>query len=109
MALAAASDAHMCTHSVRFNLDSYSIGVDCHASRCMANSPHLFEDLKLIKMGMVQGIKQGLDIKGVGTFKFKIDDDIGKTHKIKITNSLFPLHTAFATTCEAMQASIHRR
>ncbi len=83
----------MCAHSVRFGTDSYSICVDCHASCCMANSPNLFEDLKLIKMGAVQGIKQGLDIKGVWTFKFKIDDNIGKTHKIKIPNSLFPLHT----------------
>ncbi|KAL3822937.1 hypothetical protein ACHAXA_011652 [Cyclostephanos tholiformis] len=74
---------------VRFDSDSYSIGVDCHASRCMANSPHLFEDLKLIKMGAVEGIKQGLEIKGIGTFKFKIEDDDGRTHEVKIKNSLY--------------------
>ncbi len=28
-----------------FDSDSFSIGVDNHASRCMANAPHLFEDL----------------------------------------------------------------
>ncbi len=55
----------------------------------MANSPHFFEDLKLTKMGEVEGIKQGFDIKGIGTFKFKIEDDNGKTHEIKIPNSLF--------------------
>ena len=74
---------------VRFDSDSYPIGVDCHASRCMANSPHLFEDLKLIKMGAVEGIKQGLEIKGIGTFKFKIEDDDGRTHEVKIKNSLY--------------------
>ena len=58
--------------TVQFDLDSFSIGVNCHASRCMANSPHLFKDLKLTKLGEVEGIKQGLDIKGMGTFKFKI-------------------------------------
>jgi hypothetical protein len=47
----------------------------------MANSPHLFEDLMLTKMGEVEGIKQGLDIKGVGTFKFKIKDDNNKPTK----------------------------
>jgi hypothetical protein len=52
--------------------------VDCHTSCCMANSPHLFEDLKLIKMGAVEGIKQGLEIEGVGIFKFKIEDDDDK-------------------------------
>jgi hypothetical protein len=55
----------------------------------MANFPHLFEDLKLTKMGEVEGIKQGLDIRGVGTFKFKIEGDNGKTHKIKVPNTLY--------------------
>ena len=89
MAFAAASNARMCTHSIQFDSDSYPIGVDCHASRCMANSPHLFEDLKLVKMGAVEDIKQGLDIKGVGTFKLKIDDNNGRMHEIKIPNSLY--------------------
>jgi hypothetical protein len=55
----------------------------------MANAPHLFEDLKLTKMGGVEGTKQGLVIRGIGTFKFKIKDNNGKTHKIKVSNTLF--------------------
>jgi hypothetical protein len=55
----------------------------------MVNAPHLFEDLKLEEVGEVEGIKVGLDIKGTGTFKFKNKDDYGKTHKIKIPNSLY--------------------
>jgi hypothetical protein len=54
----------------------------------MANTSHLFEDPKLKAVGEVEGIKQGLDIKGRETFKFKLEDDNGKTHKIKIPNSL---------------------
>ncbi len=57
--------------------------------RCTVNAPHLFEDLKLGDVGEVEGIKLGLDIKGTGTFKFKIKDDNGMTHKIKIPNSLY--------------------
>jgi hypothetical protein len=34
--------------AVRFDSDSFPIGIDNHASRCMANAPHLFEDLHLI-------------------------------------------------------------
>ncbi len=34
---------------VRFDSDSYPIGVDSHALRCMANKPHLFKDLRLNK------------------------------------------------------------
>ncbi len=55
----------------------------------MANTPNLFEDLKLEAVGEVEGIKQGLDIKGIGTFKFKLEDDNCKMHEIKILNSLF--------------------
>jgi hypothetical protein len=77
------------TRTVRFDSDSYPIGIDTHASRCMVNAPHLFEDLTLGDVGEVEGIKSGLDIKGAGTFKFKIKDDNGMTHKIKIPNSLY--------------------
>ncbi len=49
----------------------------------------LSEDLKLGDMREVEGIKSGLDIKGMGTFKFKIKDDNSMTHKIEIPNSLY--------------------
>jgi hypothetical protein len=55
----------------------------------MVNASHLFEDLKLGDVGEVEGIKSGLDIKGTGTFKFKIKDDNGMTHEIGIPNSLY--------------------
>ncbi len=75
---------------VHFDLDSYPIGVDNHASRCMANAPHLFEDLHLNKdEGQVDGINSGLDIAGWEKFKFSITDNDGKSHAIKIPNSLY--------------------
>ncbi len=55
----------------------------------MVNALHLFKDLKLGEVGEVEGIKSGLDIKGMGTFKFKLKEDNGMTHKIKIPNSLY--------------------
>ncbi len=56
----------------------------------MANAPHLFEDLHLINnAGEVNGIGDGLAIKGKGTFKFSIEDDNEKIHTIKIPNSLY--------------------
>jgi hypothetical protein len=76
------------TRTVCFDSNSYPIGID-HALCCMANAPHLFENLKLGDVGEVEGIKSGLDIKGIGTFKYKIKDDNGMTHKIKIPNSLY--------------------
>jgi hypothetical protein len=76
------------TRAICFDSNSYPIGIDTHASRCMIHVPHLFKDLKLKEVGEVEGIKSGLDIKGMGTFKFKIKDDNGMMHKIKIPNSL---------------------
>jgi hypothetical protein len=45
------------TRAVSFDSDSYPIGIDTHALRCMVNAPHLFEDLKLGDVGKVEGIK----------------------------------------------------
>jgi hypothetical protein len=78
-----------CTRAVHFDSNSYPIGIDTLAMHCMANAPQLFEDLKLGDVGEVEGIKSGLDIKGTGTFKFKIKDDNGMMHEIKIPNSLY--------------------
>jgi hypothetical protein len=75
--------------AVQFNSNSYPIRIDTHSSRCMVNGPHLFEDLKLGDVGEVEGIKLGLDINGTGTFKFKIKDENGMTHEIRIPNSLY--------------------
>jgi hypothetical protein len=85
----ALSSMDECILAIQFDSDSYPIGVDCHPSRCMAYAPHLFGDLKLKAVGEVKGVKQGLDIKGRGTFKFRLEDDTGKMHKIKIPNSIY--------------------
>jgi hypothetical protein len=77
------------TRAVRFDSDSYFIRIDTHTLHCMVNAPHFFEDLKLREVGEVEGIKSGLYIKGLGTFKFKIKDNKGMLHEIKIQNSLY--------------------
>jgi hypothetical protein len=76
--------------TVRFDSDLFEIGIDNHASRCMANVPHLFEDLHLINYaGEVNGIGDRLEIKGKETFVFSLADDNEKVHTIKIPNSLY--------------------
>ena len=72
-----------------FDTDSFPIRVDNHASYCMANAPHLFEDLVLSNVGTVDGINDGLAVKGKGTFKFRIANDSGGVHVIRIPNSLY--------------------
>jgi hypothetical protein len=80
----------MGNNQVHFDSDSYPVGINNHASRCMVNSPHLFEDLKLSNSkGEVDRISKGLAIKGTGTFKFVLTDNDGKAHIIRIKNSLY--------------------
>jgi hypothetical protein len=74
---------HVC-----FDSDSIPIGVDNHASRCLANERHLFENLRPFCSGRVGGIEGGLEIKGQGTLVLDVNDDDGKPHRIKIPNSL---------------------
>ncbi len=53
------------------------------------NSPHLFENLVLSDVGKVDGINEGLEIAGKGTFKFKTTDNEGRAHIIHIPNLLY--------------------
>jgi hypothetical protein len=74
---------------VCFVSDSFPVRVKNHASYCMANSPHLFEILVLSEVGKVDGINDGLEIVGKGTFNFKLADNDGRTHIIRVPNSLY--------------------
>jgi hypothetical protein len=75
---------------IHFDTDSYPIGVDNHALRCMANTPHLFENLVVAPQGQhVSGIAAGIEIRGVGTYIIRLQDNQGKIHEIKIPNSLY--------------------
>jgi hypothetical protein len=56
----------------------------------MSNSRAHFENLHLCRSNAtVGGIIGGLAIEGEGTFVFKLEDDDGKIHTIRIPNSLF--------------------
>ncbi len=61
------------------------MGVDGHASYCMANRTDQFDgNLKLVEgVHQVDGIGSGIAIKGVGTFKFRLED------MIRVPNSLY--------------------
>jgi hypothetical protein len=74
---------------IRFDTDSFVIGVDTFASITLGNHPDQFEDLKEHNNREVEGIQGGLSIKGMGTFKFHIKDDEEGVHLIKIPNSKY--------------------
>jgi hypothetical protein len=74
--------------TMRFDTNSFTIGIDAFASVSMGTRPDQFEDLILDTGQSVQGIHGGLSIKGHGTFKFSIEDDEGMVHMIKIPDSM---------------------
>jgi hypothetical protein len=74
---------------IRFDTNSFIIGVDTFALITLGNHPDQFEDLMMHNDMEVEGIQGGLGIKGTGTFKFHIEDDEGGVHLIKIPNSKY--------------------
>ncbi len=65
---------------VRFDSNSIPVGVDNHASRCLANKRRLFKNLHPFRSGGVGGIEGGLEIKGQGTLVLDVNNDDGKPH-----------------------------
>ena len=56
----------------------------------MGNDKQLFDNLILTRtVQHVGGISKGLSIQGKGTLVLNINDDTGRTHQIKIPNSLY--------------------
>jgi hypothetical protein len=77
---------------IRFDINSFVIGVNTYVLIMLGNCPDQFKDLKIHSEKddtEVEGIKRGLEIKGTGTFKFYIEDDNRGVHLIKIPNSKY--------------------
>ena len=77
-------------YSYAFDSDSQIIGVDNHASRCMLNKLSDFiTELKPAKNNKVRGAGGNIQIKGIETLRWRIQDDEGKHHEIYIKNTLY--------------------
>ncbi len=77
---------------IRFDTNSFVIGVNTFASTMLGKHLNQFEDLKMHSEKdntEVEGINGGLDIKGKGTFKFHVKDNEGGVYLIKIPNSKY--------------------
>ena len=74
----------------KFDSESYMIGIDNHASRCISNDiNHFITALTPTPRSYLRGITGNLKVKGEGTLVWSIDDDQGRSHKIKIKNCLY--------------------
>ena len=65
----------------------------CHSRRTSHQADRIDQydgDLKLFEGDhQVDGIGSSIDIKGVGTFKFRLEDDDGQLHTIRVPNSIY--------------------
>ena len=73
----------------RFDSDSYTIGIDNHASACMVNDSHfIVGELEPLPSRKVKGAKGLLEVKGRGLGRFPIEDDDGVHHELLIPQTL---------------------
>ena len=79
----------------RFDTDSFTLGLDGHASRCMSPDRNHFTDLKEWNGPPVKGIGT-TTIEGVGTVNWDIECDKGQRHTLQIKDALYvtSLHKA---------------
>ena len=81
-------EARDCPHSIRFYTDSFQTGIDTFSSGCMSSDRDHFITCKASEGQECKGIAAGLNIKGRGTLKFRIDNNNGITHTINVPNSV---------------------
>ena len=94
-------DAYQSTHvcsaisanhgtNFKYDSDSFTIGIDNHASRCMSNDiKHFITPLTPTPSTRLRGAGGNLVVKGEGTVRWKIEDDNGKVHTMLIKNCLY--------------------
>ena len=77
-------------HQSNFDTDSFIIGLDNHASRTLSNNKHHFVGyIRKLENVYINGISGRLQIRGIGTVRWKIEDDNGRVHTICIPNTFY--------------------
>ena len=70
--------------------DSFTIGIDNHTSTTISNiSSHFVGKITLVKGKMVKGFGGVIQFKGEGGIVWKLEDDNGIVHTIKIKKALY--------------------
>ena len=70
-------------HDIQMGTDSYMIGLDTHASKCISNSKrHLIGPIRPAKSKKIDDIERSLEVKGIGIVEWKTQDDQGRKHTI---------------------------
>ena len=80
---------HPLNRPIKFDYESFPIGIDNHASRCITNCIDDFGSTLKPSKKQLAGISGSLEIKGTGTVKWIIEDDNGIHHSIIIPNTLY--------------------
>ena len=74
----------------KYDSDSFEIGVDNHASKTISNdSSQFISYITPTPKTILRGAGGNLKVKGVGTVRWKIEDDDGKEHELIIKGCLY--------------------
>ena len=74
----------------KVDTDAFTIRIDTHASYTMCNNrAHFISDLKPMSNASIVGVNGRLPIHGVGTVKWKVNDDSGQQHIFEIPGTLY--------------------
>ena len=75
---------------MRFDSDSFIIGIDQGSSATISNNSKHFRSLSLVatKVIGVDGVLRGI-AAGIGTVSWQVEDDNGKLHSIVIHNAYY--------------------
>ena len=70
--------------------DAFTIGIDTHASYSMSNNKaHFISEIKSIRNASIVGVSGTLPIKGIGTVRWKVNDDSGRQHIFEIPGTMY--------------------
>ena len=88
--LAYTANTQYSEHTFKPDSDSFTIGLDNHASFSMSNDKrHFVGTIRQYRTSTVKGVGGSLPIKGIGTVKWKITDDNGRQHAFEISGTLY--------------------
>ena len=73
-----------------YDSDSFKIGVDNHASKTISNNSIQFISyITPTPKTILRGAEGNLKVKGVGTVRWKIEDDDGKEYELIVKDFLY--------------------
>ena len=74
---------------VALDLDSKPFGIDPMASATISNDKNEFVGLRPLSKTYLAGVGGKVPVEGIGTLIWKIEDDLGIVHQVKVNDAYY--------------------